>query len=260
MRNGRLLLYWLRGPIRKGNTVASRLPSTVVQNISDRLISLRKVVPTEFARKPRSLTEIDRWKATEFRAFLLYFGPVVLSGFLPDFVYSHFMFLSASIRILASPKFCYKFNNYAHELLVSFVEQSKEIYGAEFIVYNVHALFHLAAGVKRFGPLDTFCAFPFENQLKHLKRLVRKISQPLPQIVRRITERRHFSIRCIPRNSRGNSVESGEHAGGPVPPGYQLAQQFMQLRISGIFLSLSNADNCIAVLHHGPMRVKILSK
>jgi len=252
----KLLCYWMRGPLHKGGTVASRLPSSVVNSMSEKLISFCKAVPREFARKPRSLTELDRWKATEFRAFLLYFGPVILSDFLSETVFSHFMLLSASIRILASPHFCGKFNNYAHQLLVSFVEQAKEIYGPEFIVYNVHSLIHLPADVQRFGPLDAFSAFPFENQLKSLKRLVRKTSQPLPQIIRRVTEMRHFSLRGISRNYSGNCFVSCEHNGGPLPAGYELAEQFMKLRISGTFLSLLRADNCIATLDHGPLLVK----
>ena len=36
-------------------------------------------------------------------------------------------------------------------------------------MYNVHGLIHIAEDVKRFGPLDSYSAFPFENYLGHLK-------------------------------------------------------------------------------------------
>ena len=71
--------------------------------ISDRLTGLRAFVPSEFARKPRGLTERQRWKATELRPFLLYTGPVVLRDVLADEVYNNFMLLSVAIRVLASP-------------------------------------------------------------------------------------------------------------------------------------------------------------
>ncbi len=44
--------------------------------ISDKLKALNGELPSEFARQPRSLLELDRWKATELRQFLLYTGPV----------------------------------------------------------------------------------------------------------------------------------------------------------------------------------------
>ena len=42
--------------------------------ISSVLTGLQKAIPAEFAHKPRSLSELARWKATEFRQFLLYTG------------------------------------------------------------------------------------------------------------------------------------------------------------------------------------------
>ena len=77
---------WMKGP----NTC--RIGGTLVNSISQSLIGCRNSVPDEFARKPRGLGEIDRWKATEFRQFLLYTGPVVLYKKLPPLLYKHFLF------------------------------------------------------------------------------------------------------------------------------------------------------------------------
>jgi hypothetical protein len=52
------------------------------------------------------------------------------------------------------------------------------------VVYNVHGLLHLAADAKLHGCLDTFSAFPYENELKSIKCLVRKAEVPLSQVVR----------------------------------------------------------------------------
>jgi len=69
----KLLKLWLsKGP------VSVRLPSKQVSKVTELLLSLKPCIPIEFVRKPRSLIKISRWKATEFRQFVLYTGPVVL--------------------------------------------------------------------------------------------------------------------------------------------------------------------------------------
>ena len=57
-------------------------------------------MPSEFARQPRSLVELDHWKATEFCQFLSYTGPVVFRGILPDNLYQHFLSLSIAISVM----------------------------------------------------------------------------------------------------------------------------------------------------------------
>lgn len=56
----KLLNIWL-----KGKHLATRVPSQTVKAISDKLLKLHSYVPCEFNRKPRGLSEIYRWKATE---------------------------------------------------------------------------------------------------------------------------------------------------------------------------------------------------
>lgn len=82
---------WMTGPI------SCRLGSANIQRISDALKNLQPYVPSKFSRKPRSLTEMKRWKATEFRSFLLYTGPIVLLHILPDTSYKNFLLLFTGI-------------------------------------------------------------------------------------------------------------------------------------------------------------------
>ncbi|KAL0147026.1 hypothetical protein M9458_057550, partial [Cirrhinus mrigala] len=48
------------------------------------------------AQQPWSLAFPDRWKATEFRQFLLYTGPVVLCSVLRESSYHHFLTLTVA--------------------------------------------------------------------------------------------------------------------------------------------------------------------
>lgn len=55
--------------------------------------------------------------------------------------------------------------------------------------HNVHNLVHLVDNLKRFGSLDNFSAFKFENYMQVLKKYIRKAERPLQQVVRRYIEK-----------------------------------------------------------------------
>ncbi|KAG8232338.1 hypothetical protein J437_LFUL012928 [Ladona fulva] len=54
-------------------------------------ISDRLAIPSDFSQIPRGLDILKRWKATEFRTFLLYIGPVALKNILTKDLYDHFL-------------------------------------------------------------------------------------------------------------------------------------------------------------------------
>ena len=78
------------------------LCARAVSHLSQRLLSLQSCTPCEFSRKPRSLADIHRWKATEFRQFLLFTGPVVLRNILPQELYDNFLLLHVAIFLPCS--------------------------------------------------------------------------------------------------------------------------------------------------------------
>ncbi|KAJ8003133.1 hypothetical protein DPEC_G00166210 [Dallia pectoralis] len=90
----KLLFIWCRG--EKG----MRISAGQVQEISSRLLQLKSSIPSIFARTPRGLDELERWKATEFRQFLLYTGRLVLKGVLREDLYNHFLTFSVAIGLL----------------------------------------------------------------------------------------------------------------------------------------------------------------
>jgi len=235
----RLLLCWLKGPL----TV--RLGTVFINKISDKLVSLTPYIPTEFARKPRSLNEIMRWKATELRQFMLYTGPVVLKNVLPDSLYQNFLLFSVAMTILLSHQLCGQFCSYAKQLLVVFVENMKALYGKEMIVYNVHGLIHLADDARNFGPLDNFSSFPFENTLKGIKKLIHKPNFPLQQLANRLAEQ-NFHITPTTSQQEG-FIPKKEHSFGPLPTAFRHARQYKQLCFNGFCLSVDCGDNCVTL-------------
>lgn len=176
----KLLCCWKSGPL------PHRLGRLDIAEISERLLACRQFIPKEFNRKPRSLLELDFWKATEFRTFLLYLGPLVLKGILEKEKYYHFLKLSVAVRILLSEN--REWYNYAKSLLVLFVQQVPRLYVSEFLVYNVHSLVHLADDALKFGSLNSIYAFEFENFMQSIKRMLRARNNHLPQVIRRVSE------------------------------------------------------------------------
>ena len=185
----RMIMFWKSGPKK------IRLGFRLLDDISTALVNCKSYIPREFARQPRSLKEVDRWKATEFRQFLLYTGPVVLKNRLPAHVYSHFMCLSVAMRILLSDSLCVQYCDYAKRLLVYFVDNCSVVYGRIMLVYNVHSLIHLADDVYKYKcSLDKLSAFPFENYMSTLKKYVRSPLNPIAQVSKRIQEYEAFAV------------------------------------------------------------------
>ena len=187
----RMLLTWTEGPRH------TKLSPSQIKHVSKDLESFRGKFPSDFARQPRGLGHVRRWKATEFRQFLLYTGFLVLKNVLPPGKYNHFLCFSLAMNVLLQEddQIRKEFLNYAKNLLRHFVSASKEIYGRTFSVYNVHSLIHLHEDSVNFNcSLDDISCFPFENHLQTVKRYVRKTQNPLAQIVKRVTELENLAL------------------------------------------------------------------
>lgn len=186
----KLLIYWtLKSKLAK-------LPVILKTKLSNRLKYYSNKIPLDFSRKPRTLDDLLRFKATEFRLILLYMGPCIFKNILKKHIYEHFLTFHASIRILLYPKFVgTPWILTAKKMLASFVKNFTSVYGTESCIYNVHSLLHLADDVEHFNvTLNAISCFPFENFLGRLKKLIRKPSQPLTQLCKRLSENPYMFV------------------------------------------------------------------
>jgi hypothetical protein len=145
----------------------------------------------DFPRKPRDFDELAHLKSTELRDLMLYCCPIALQNHLQPGQYEHYLCLRVAISILScDPLPVDDMIEYAHQLLVYFVQESRELYGPTFVVYNVHSLIHLANEVRFHKEgLDKLSAWPFENYLQLEKKRVRSGKNPVAQIVKREREK-----------------------------------------------------------------------
>ena len=231
----RLIMEWLQGAFDV------RLSAHKVTQISGHLSRLAKHTPKDFSRLPRALSEVKKWKATEFRQFLLYFGPVVLKGVLHEEVYEHFLSLHAAVSMLISPNHWKRMIYVARDLLIKFVKDAKDVYGHSILTYNMHCLIHVADDVDSFGSLDKYSSFPFESYLGRVKKLLRSCHLPLEQLAHRITE--NFEVPPS-TDVKPKTCCSIQHHSGPFPENFTgTCDQFKKLKTSNFSLSVKPGDN-----------------
>lgn len=235
----------------------AKLASVTKELISSKLLALKSFVPTEFARKPRELKMIHYWKATEFRQFLLYTGPVVLYKCLTHEMYTHFLHLSCSIQILVSPTLSISLLKTPERLLREFVSSAVHMYGRGFYVMNVHCLLHLAGDVKSFGNLDNFSAFVFEDYLQHLKRLLRGTYLPLQQLQNRLAEMNSAALKGSKVQDVKTYALKQKQNNGPLPLGLKCFGMHRVIEFAKFSVSLSCAD-CILRMKDGSI-VKVVN-
>lgn len=182
----RLLNIWCKGVSQ------FRLSPSLKEEISRYSSQIQYCIPTEFSRHPRSLSELDRWKATEFRLFSMYTGMILLKGKLPEKQYKHFLLFSIVLRILGAGIYGDDLGDIANILIRTFTDGYEKLYGIEELVYNVHSLQHMVSEVvSQSRKLDDISCFDFENYLGQMKKLLRQPNKPLQQVVRRIGEKQN---------------------------------------------------------------------
>lgn len=207
----KLINLWLKGPLN------NRLNSAKCKLIIDSLLSLKEYITKDFQRKPRGIDQACRWKATEFRTFLLYLGPVELKNIINKKCYSNFLYLHVSMSILLRTNCNIRLIDFSKELLNFFVNDFANIYGKEWVSHNVHALQHINYDYSKFGPLDNCSAFPFENHMKVLKKYIRKSHQPLQQAVKRYSEYTTYGFKLDKTKNNSNLLTfKNSHTDGPL--------------------------------------------
>lgn len=228
-----------------------------VDTVSAKLESFITFTPSEFARKPRALKEAKRWKATEFRQFLLYTGPLALKNILPKQKYQHFLTLHIAVRILLSPKCCTDNDllTYADSLLKHFVNTTKVLYGSHFLSHNFHNLLHLVDDVRKFGSLENFSNFSSENFLQVLKALIRKHDKILPQIIRRLEENSFSYYHCEEPSCSNTFRLTQEHNHGILLEGCT-PPLFKSVLFKNFKISRSTADACCILKDRTIIEVK----
>ena len=112
----------------------------------------------------------------------------------------------------------------------------------------MHGVTHLANDVNNFGCLDKLSAFPFENYLGCLKRLVRQPTFPLVQVIKRLLEMSNIHTPHIHLPLSFPALRQN-HLRGPVITGelYEPCTQDGEVHCRSYCTGVRHSNNCIQV-------------
>jgi len=136
----------------------------IVNQKSEKINSIKLFVPSDFQRRPRSLSEIAHFKASEYCLYILYLGPMLFKKYFAPKFFNHFCLLHFCVYVLCHDNLHHLYHH-AEKGLELFVHQMSELFGEQSVIYNVHVLLHLKEFVDMYGCFDKWSAFPFENYL-----------------------------------------------------------------------------------------------
>lgn len=188
-------------------SLRSKLRNTRYSSIVESTVFARNTQPKEITRSIRTLDFIGVMKGKEYRSFILYYGIVALKNNVHNEIFENYLTLHIALTICLS-------NEHKHLLCVAescfkkFVRDFKYIYGISNASYNVHNLLHLVDEVRKFGPLDNYSTFPYENMIGFLKKLPSSGYLPLQQGVKRYMETLPLNIKKFKERmeNQGNLV------------------------------------------------------
>ena len=235
----KIITAWL-----EGNYAISKLCNRQINILSARLSAAKDYCPREFARRCRDIIEYKTYKATEFRTFLLYTDPIIINAVVTHNVYVHFLLLSYAIRILLTETCTDDYIALAETALKKFVSLCPNIYGPEFISYNIHGLLHLTTDVKMLGNLHSFSAFDFENYMPQFRTFIRKPHQHFQQFIKRLHEQ--DACTALAKMKYLDTIHTSIiHRNGPIIDSiHETHTQYKLLKSGYLTYGINKRDNC----------------
>ena len=154
------------------------------------------------------------------------------------------MLLHAVMRLLISEETPRDMYPFCQESLEIYVTLSEQLYGQQLLSYNVHSLLHLVADVEVLGPLDTFNALCYENNMLEMRKCLRKPGLKLAEVYKTISEKEDYSL--TPLDFAKKIYLTQKHAERPLPKDItaDLCEQFKKLEVNKCTFAITLRDRC----------------
>ena len=122
-----------------------------IRNINQHLALTKPIA--EIHRLPRNLCKKSKWKASEWKSWLLFFSFSCLKNYLSANYLEYFTLLVNTIFILLKTKITEDELRRCDCDMIQFVGEFEILYGEEAMTFNVHCLLHIVQSVRYSGPL-----------------------------------------------------------------------------------------------------------
>lgn len=96
--------------------------------------------------------------------------------------------------------------------------------------------------VRIFGSLDSYSAFPFENFLQTIKKIIRKPSCPIQQVINRFFEANVANTNIVSRIKK-NKGPNKKHNNGPLVDNKSIDLQYSEYQFPNFVLKASSPNN-----------------
>lgn len=133
-----------------------------IEEADSKLLQIKP--PINISRLPRSIqSHRNYWKASEYRAWLLFYSIPVMFNILPMEYLAHHMLLVEAIYVLLNSSISPLMLDKAERMIKHYCFKIGSYYSERQMTANVHQLLHLPHIVLSFGPLNVYSCFAFES-------------------------------------------------------------------------------------------------
>ena len=161
----------------------SFLSSRDIESINELMSSMETVL--ENHRALRGFSSKAKWKASEWRSWLLFFGIPCLRDYLPSNCLEHFALLVNTVFTLLKMEITEEELVVCESDIIQFVGEFEILYGQEQMTFNVDILLHIVECVRHSDPLWVYSAFCFESHLHVQKQNVLGPKKPEQQMAKK---------------------------------------------------------------------------
>ena len=119
----------------------------------------------DLQRNLRSLDFAKKYKALEWKIWLLFVSVPCLHGILPDEMFHSYLRFVHCIYTYLKESITIEEINHCEIQMLQFVGECEILYDTEIMTFNLHGHLHYAESIRKVGPLWANSAFPFETAI-----------------------------------------------------------------------------------------------